>query len=472
MASELNWITTNSPDNIIRTDDIWFFDENVGWLVNAAGEARMTINGGASWDHRSSNLQTEHGGYLRCMGWSSRDTGWIGLVTGGGAGFEESLLYRTRNGGHNWEKVSLPVGAPGGICGLFAVSSEVVYAAGSNDPDLPGPSVVKTTDGGATWTVIPMTAHADNLIDVYFEDENTGWVVGGKKALACPPTKPGYFGRQQYAQLKPVILKTQDGGQSWVNMAANTEGFVCGEWGWKIQFLPGHQIGFVSLEDLTGAAMLRTEDAGQTWTRLAIKDAGGTVINNNLEGIGFIDSNNGWVGGWGQFFQGKFNSFTSDGGRTWSRQDQNDDVPASDPRVNVNRYRFIGNPPRVIYCSGKKVYRLSLDQEDAMQGRLMAEVHVASEPEGSSFQPSTLPSDGGVSIHFSVPEGSRRLKVGIWNNFAVHQCDLYEEVEPAPGEREIYWDGSLDCGDSVPRGCFMGRITIDSKVETFEFSFE
>jgi hypothetical protein len=63
----------------------------------------------------------------------------------------------------------------------------------------------------------------------------------------------------------------------------------------KIQFL-NERIGFVSLKNFDQGAILKTSDGGATWVRLPINDE---QRNANLEGVGFIDEKTGWVGGWG-----------------------------------------------------------------------------------------------------------------------------------------------------------------------------
>ena len=150
---------------------------------------------------------------------------------------------------------------------------------------------MRTTDGGATWQAHDMSAHATILIDIYFTDADNGWVVGGKAALPAPPNP-----HDPRSHIKPVVLHTSDGGQTWTNMvAALTDQFPLGEWGWKIHFLDD-RIGYISLENFTQAAILKTVDGGHTWTRIEVHDPQG---NANLEGIGFLDENTGWVGGWG-----------------------------------------------------------------------------------------------------------------------------------------------------------------------------
>ena len=130
-----------------------------------------------------------------------------------------------------------------------------------------------------------MAEHATLLVDIFFTSPDRGWVVGGKASVPNPTRD----------DVKPVVLFTEDGGQTWVNRVANLQAeFPLGEWGWKIQFLD-QRIGFISLESFRAGAILKTTDGGLTWTRKVINDA---QSNANLEGIGFIDENHGWVGGW------------------------------------------------------------------------------------------------------------------------------------------------------------------------------
>jgi photosystem II stability/assembly factor-like uncharacterized protein len=209
------------------------------------------------------------------------------------------------------------------------------FSAGTNDPQ-DAPRMLKTTDGGATWTAWSMAAHASVLIDCHFTDPLHGWVVGGKASVPNPTTRD---------RLKPVVLETTDGGASWMNRLAGQEAaFPFGEWGWKIQFLDT-KVGFVSLENFTAASILKTVDGGVTWERLKINDPQG---NANLEGVGFIDEQRGWVGGWGPGgFVNGFSSATTDGGQNW--QD------ANEIGRFINRFRFFGKPVSVGYASGKTV---------------------------------------------------------------------------------------------------------------------
>jgi photosystem II stability/assembly factor-like uncharacterized protein len=69
-----------------------------------------------------------------------------------------------------------------------------------------------------------------------------------------------------------------------------------------------------------------------TWTRHPINDPQG---NANLEGVGFITEDRGWVGGWGDTnFTTGHTSGTTDGGNNW--------VDANEVGGFINRFRFLG----------------------------------------------------------------------------------------------------------------------------------
>lgn len=450
------------PVSNSRTDDIWFFDEQNGWLVNSNGQVCKTTDGGTTWTQAAfiDPAQTAFP-YLRCMGWPNNRTGWIGAVTkfSSGKEFLHILMHKTEDGGATWNAIkNMPQDSPAGICGMFAVSEDVVYGAGTNDPNLPGPGIVKTTDGGASWTHVDLSAQADNLIDCYFHDEMTGWVVGGKKDPACPALKPGFETAPQYSQLKPVVLKTTDGGATWIDKAAGTAGYDCGEWGWKIQWLDASH-GFVSLENFTAAAILVTSDGGESWTRMPINDSTGKQINEDLEGIGFIAPDQGWVGGWGEKFEGLFNSVTTDGGATWIAQDHDPAEPKTDVRTRINRYRFIGDPPQMGYCSGQTVYKGGPSAQ--MLTAMAVQANRPAPPAGYAMAHVPYDSRGSVRIDYVLPKDADSVFVGIWNHFAFHVRTLVNRETQKKGRHSVVWDGKDDEGNRLAGGIYICRMSID-----------
>ena len=419
----LQWQPTNAPVASSRTDDIWFIDRQTGWAVNSSGQIVKTTDGFETYTVQLHDPEL----YFRCIGFASANVGWAGTLTA------PRILFATRDGGNMWNPVTnLPASVPSAICGLSVVNENVVFMSGTNFPNRP-PRMMKTMDGGATWIAWGMTPWASILIDTYFIDANRGWVVGGKTDEPTPTRN----------NVKAVVLYTEDGGKTWVNRAASlSTQLPKGEWGWKIQFL-NDKLGFVSLENFNAGAILKTTDGGLSWTRIDINDP---QKNANLEGVGFIDENHGWVGGWGDVnFQRLSTSETLDGGRTW--RDANQVGKA------LNRFRFFGNPVTLGYASGQTVYRYS--SAPAMpaaatvsrgQGRL-----ILAEP--------VMEVRGKLAVPVNIPSGAGQLTVRVWDRFGDHLATPVDEAKPSAGKRTIEMTGGKT-------GHFIVRVTIDGVSES------
>lgn len=517
-VTKYQWkLLQNSPVANSRTDDIWFFDERTGWLVNSSGYVCKTEDAGANWTPKfflPPNLPSFP--YLRCMSWANRQIGWFGAVTGIGdvnsitspSQFISTLLHQTTDGGETWKPIeNLPEGSPAGICGFHAVNERVAYGSGTNDPGLPGPAIIKTTDNGASWKLIDMRKYASNLIDIYFSDEDNGFVVGGLIDESCKVDVKAYPPPRlsRYGKVRPVILRTRDGGESWINTTADIKDFECGEWGWKIQFL-NETHGFIALENFRDASILVTTDGGDSWVKKHVardQDPSSPAINNDLEGIGFINERQGWVGGWG--FQnlsapvgGLENSYTEDGGETWIAQDHlpNPDTKIpNDPRYRINRYRFVKDIAGDVtsgYCSGQQVFKLSIGggKKAAFAARTLGlsaplgrvepanstqlpmnpasggqtnktsafakQTAVGVEP---GFELAQVPNDDGtVRISYTLPEDAENVFVGLWNKFAFHIRTLVSEKTQTRGRRTVVWDGKDDQGNPAGPGVFICRM--------------
>ena len=430
----LHWSPTSAALVESRYDDVWFRDLATGWAVNSDGHILKTTNGGANWDIKFRTPLAPNGLpiYLRCITFASELVGWVGTIT------REQRLYRTDDAGESWRPVeNLPAGAPAKVCGLWAVNQSVIYGSGTNDPS-DGAAMIKSIDGGQTWTALDLSPHASSLIDVYFPTPDNGWVVGGFSDRPNP----------RYRDLKPVILHTEDGGKTWDDRLKSMRSeFPAGTWGWKIQFLDS-QLGFVSLENFTEAFILKTTDGGKSWTKFTVTD------NANLEGIGFLNATEGWVGGWGdeQFASGK-SSVTADGGQTWTN--------ANAIGTFINRFRFFGNPVTAGYAAGETIYKYARKADfapqalDAGPGRKFF-ASAATE----SFSAAEVP------IAFTLPAGSQRATIHIWNRFGKNVRTLLDERSPAAGPRTIGWNRRDDHGEPVQDGVYIYRLTIDGEAES------
>jgi photosystem II stability/assembly factor-like uncharacterized protein len=433
------WRRTKAPVASSRTDDIWFVDANTGWLVNSNGHVHHTTDGGETWRRQ---LAVGGGGYLRCVAFATPKRGWVGVI-----GTPAKRLYETSDGGATWTVapgVDGLAGAPPAICGLSVVDENVVYASGTNEPTLPT-GVMKTVDGGRTWTAQAMDDHAALLVDCFFPEAERGWVVGGRNV-------PGASDPDPRNNVTPVVLYTEDGGASWRDLVADVE-LPSGEWGWKIDFVD-REVGYVTLENMKDGAVLKTVDGGMTWVRKEIDDP---QNNANVEGVGFLDRDHGWVGGWGdESFEGGYTSETRDGGETWT--------DANHVGKFLNRFRFIEEPELVGYASGDTVYKYSAAPVPAPDGadapRLMAAAAAAAVEEPLR---ASLP----VSIPLAAPAGARSVRVDVFNRFAIHVATREEAADVATDAGEITWDGTPDESEEpVSPGYYIFRVTIDDDAES------
>jgi len=408
-----------------RYDDIWFINPQVGWAVNAKGQIVHTEDAGANWAiQHSANINT----WLRCMALTSPTDGWVGTIE------TTQRLFKTQDGKTWTDLTSTLPDLPIAICGMSSPSSGVVWASGTQFPEQEA-AVLHTADGGQNWKSISMAAHANLLIDNYFVDDKRGWVVGG-------------VGGTSYNKLKPVIMFTDDGGRSWVDRLANSGiDFPRGEWGWKIQFL-NPQIGFVSLENDKAAAILKTTDGGQTWKRIVVNDP---QRNVELEGVGFINEQLGWAGGWGHgFAAGREDgtaSGTTDGGATW--------FDANDVGRFINRFRFFKDPagPIVGYASGRTIYQCLASQDGGAVP--MAAAAVVAEPD----IPKAFAT---MEIKAEVPANAKKVEIAIFNP-RQKLVKVLQEQAPRPGARTFSWDFKTDAGVDTGTGHFIFRLAVDDQ---------
>jgi photosystem II stability/assembly factor-like uncharacterized protein len=428
------WAPTNAPLATSRTDDIWFFDADTGWAVNSDGDILSTESGGLQW----TRVFHAEGVYLRSIAFTDRQNGFVGTVSA------SARLFRTSDGGRTWEAVgNLPDGTPPAICGLSVADPWTIFGSGTNFPNRQ-PGVIRSTDRGQTWRAIALSAQATLLVDVHFKNSREGWVVGGKTDAPIPSRR----------LVKPVVLATMDGGETWVNrLDGATDSWPEGEWGWKIYFV-NDRIGYVSLQSFERGAILKTVDGGFTWERLPVADPQG---NANLEGIGFVTESVGWVGGWGdaEHRQG-FSSATVDGGETWQN--------ANETGRFLNRFRFIRGRELVGYASGDTVYKMSrhpLLRPPPILRSAVGETRIrALRQTGESF--------GDLQLIYWLPRNAAWVRVDVWDRFGAHLTTVDQQNVPA-GEAAVALRVAYYDPDSIRGRYLLVRMDADGHAESRAF---
>jgi photosystem II stability/assembly factor-like uncharacterized protein len=210
---------------------VYFLNQNTGWVAGSNGTLLFTNDGGSSW--HAMRRPTEDA--LREVYFSDEQKGWL-------------------------------------------VCDRAVFKLKTNDE--PQTYLLRTTDGGASWSRVDLSDPHARVARAIFRGEGRGWTFG----------EAGAF----YA--------TNDGGASWTKQVLPTSHLLLGA-----DFLDDEHGCLVG----AGATILQTTDGGATWRAGLVRGE----RRVRFTAASFVERRLGWaVGGAGQVFA------TTDGGRVWFPQ--------------------------------------------------------------------------------------------------------------------------------------------------------
>ena len=154
------------------------------------------------------------------------------LVAGNGP----DKLYKTINGGKNWQLVWQADWYILDLCVLDEKNLFLMYSS----------TIYRSQDGGLTWSVSIPQNFTSTPNDIYFLNENIGFVTHSKNGLIKKTTDGGLTWQELYlpvtdpnyaditdiyftdqskgfatASRNDVLFHTDDGGRTWNNMATN-----------------------------------------------------------------------------------------------------------------------------------------------------------------------------------------------------------------------------------------------------------
>lgn len=242
-----------------------FTDNNNGTIAGFAGIILRTFDGGKTWNRQNAPANI----LLYSVCFIDSSTGWcVG---------QQGTIWATSDAGLTWKTQNSTVN--NSITCIFFLNHLNGWAVGSSS------TVLHTTDGGESWEKIKMSTAHDFILDqIYFIDDSTGWIVGGR----------GYSGESA------ILLQTTNGGLNWHSIKVPTLNHLS-----AIAF-KNQQQGFIA--GLFGT-LLKTENGGKSWTSAV------SAGNNNINKIFFTSIDSGWAIGKATLI------YTCDGGTTWSRID-------------------------------------------------------------------------------------------------------------------------------------------------------
>lgn len=156
------------------------------------------------------------------------------------------------------------------------INENIVYVLGDD-------KLLKTTDGGENWFVIPLDT-SFHCSQFRFVNDSTGWIFSNNGQL----------------------LKTINSGHTWIDFSNKLDGLKNLR---KMDFI-NDSIGWVIGLDSLGGVLLETRNSGITWIKKRISSEG----NPELLSFYFINDQEGWVNTPTKIF------YTKDGGVTFDLQ--------------------------------------------------------------------------------------------------------------------------------------------------------
>ena len=173
----LEWEKVPNTSEYRTYYQIYFADSQTGWACTNSGKVFKTNDGGSNW----TEISTSTNKAFHDMFFINAKVGW---VVGGGSVNAE--IFKTEDGGNSWYSQDSP--AEKCLCGAYFLNSSDGWAVGMES------TILKTSDGGNSCE--PKNSGVTTvswLEDIYFKDENIGFVVG-----------------------EGILLQTLDGGDTWI----------------------------------------------------------------------------------------------------------------------------------------------------------------------------------------------------------------------------------------------------------------
>jgi uncharacterized protein (TIGR03437 family) len=239
-------------------------------MIAAERELRDTTITGPAWTligPRPTNTLAEYGpggaglpyaaGRVAALAVDPRDANVAYLGAAGGG------VWKTTDGGQNWQPLTddQPSLASGSIA-IAPSDPDIVYVGTGEDNNSGdsyyGAGVLKSTDGGATWTQL-----AGPFVGPFSSSRTSG---GGARiaALAVHPTDPNTVlaAVDRFPATASGIYRTSDGGQTWTLVQG-------GAVGTEVIFNPTDPtIAYAALGTSTGNSLngvYKSIDSGMTW---------------------------------------------------------------------------------------------------------------------------------------------------------------------------------------------------------------
>jgi len=392
--SQGSWDVLDVPTNK-NLRSVYFTDSLYGWAVGDTGTIIHTEDGGTNWNLQDAgtNNNIVHVFFLnRQMGWA---TSW------NFDGFFGTIILKTADGGTTWTQQAYQDDNIFMNCILF-LDSLHGWMGGSPH------AIVSTSDGGQSWAQSDIDTNAlafFPVMNIFFYNENYGYACGGMFDIAG------------------VTWSTSNGGEKWYPID-NADAPADEVHGLHL-FDSVNVLGAGGDPDLGyGVGMLRTEDGGSNWNYEELSMAG------NAFDIDFRNGSEAWA----PLGPAQQMIYSLDAGTTWTLVS----TPGSTAIFDL------------IFTDTLHGYAVGYDGAFLRYVPKPLGIEELDELKAESLHIYPNPAEDEVSISFIIGGGEgetwRRGELSIYNNFG--RVSIKENINNIrPGENVLkLYVGSLRAG--------------------------
>lgn len=283
-TTRADW-TKQSSNTLAWLYDIYFLDEQTGWIAGSGGTFLKTVDGGKTWTAEKKvtddaihqvYFTDERNGWLLC----ERNLYALGANS-------PSYLLKTDDGGISWQRVEFTDNLRKRVTKIFFTKKGTGLAIGE------GGAFFTMTDEGKIWKRLPSPVRY-LMLDGIFTDDAHGVVVGAGGAIF-------FTDDEGVTWIKATVFGDSDAKLNSIFFINQKNGWTAGTNGKIYQTINGGKIWREQKTNLTKdltdvffintaegwavgdeGVILHTTTAGNVWTTVNVKD------NHRLEKILFI----------------------------------------------------------------------------------------------------------------------------------------------------------------------------------------
>lgn len=330
----LTWTQLTSPVTV-NINNIYFFNASTGFIVGDVSGGTATIykttDGGASWTSMAAGFPVQNKN-IRAISFANANVGYASGAAG--------LVAKTTDGGTTWTNISLTTTNPvppyptttyvqQNYPGLGVVDAQNVVISSQNNTFL-----IKSSDGGTTWTI--KIAQQGTPISLSGSVQMLNIAVQGNKVAV--------------SMASSLVATSFDKGDTWnvkrVFTGGNTNSFIQFA---AVAFTPN---GGVKLAGLYGT-MADSLSGAAGWDTTYYKNIiYNPAIQKQAVAVSHLDKNNVIVGGVnGTVYR------SNDGGASWVNRSIPEFTPPLYLPVALNDVKYVANDAAYMACSNGYVYR-------------------------------------------------------------------------------------------------------------------